>query len=321
MTELTLDLIAEAEDFLQDKIRRTPLESSPALSAALGAPAWLKLEFLQETGSFKLRGALFRMSRLTPEEQARGVATCSAGNHGKAVAYAARELGIPSTIYVPASVDEAKDRAMRELGATVIPSRFQGFDQTQAWALEEIRGSGQTFISAFDDPWIMAGNGGSLAAEIAAELPDAKTFLLPVSGGGLAAGFAFYARTRRAGARIVACQHEGSPALKLSLDEGQAVTQMPAIRTAAGGLEGGVGKKTFEVLKGRVDQVELASEREILSAARWILDQHQYLIEPSAAVTLAVGLRGISPTPEGPVVVVLSGRNVSLATVQKLLAA
>jgi threonine dehydratase len=317
-TILNLDLIASAQASLSDRILPTPLEHSPVLSELLGQPVWLKLEFLQLTGSFKARGAFFRLSQLSDREKELGVATCSAGNHGKAVAYAARELGIKATVYVPASVDEAKYQGMLSFGAEVIRSDYPGFDDTQAWAIPEIERSGRLFVSAFDDPWIMAGNGGTLAIETLQALPQAEAFLLPVSGGGLAAGFAYYIKETRPSAQIVGCQHRDSPGLALSLERGEAVTALPPANTTAGGLEGGLGRTTFPILKDRIDRVFLASEEELFDAVRWTLQNHQYLVEPSAAVTVAACLSGQIPL-DGPAVAVLSGRNVSLETVQKIL--
>ena len=319
MTELSHDLIAEAAGLLAGHIRHTPVEPSPHLSEALGVPTWLKLEFLQRTGSFKLRGAYFRLASLDETERRRGVATCSAGNHGLGVAYAGRALGIPVTVYVPETVDQAKFRAMGALGAQVVRAPFQGFDETQRWAVEVIEKEGQVFVSAFDDYRVMAGNGGTLAAEVLADVPEARTFILPVSGGGLSAGFAYYARAKDKRARIIGCQHRDSPGLQLSLQRGGAVTELPPIDTVAGGIEGGLGEKPYAILKDRVDQVVLVSEAEIFQATRWMLDRHQYLVEPSAAVTVAACLSG-EVKAEGPAVVVLSGRNVSMATLQRILA-
>src|SRR5215831_7648605 len=132
---LSLERIEEARAYLASRIRRTPVEESPLLSQRLGAPVWLKLENLQITGSFKVRAALWRLSLLTPEERALGVATCSAGNHGKGIAFAARALGIAATVYLPKSVDPSKRDAIAELGAAVVVSRFDGYDDTEEWAL------------------------------------------------------------------------------------------------------------------------------------------------------------------------------------------
>lgn len=319
MDILSAQLISEAIEFLRGKIRHTPMEHSPALTEALGAPVWLKLESLQLTGSFKIRGAWFRLSRVSPEERRLGIVTCSAGNHGKAVAYAARQVGVPATIYVPSSIDEVKYRGMVALGAQVIVSKFAGYDDTEELARAEAEKGGKPFLSAFDDAAVMAGNGGSLAAEVLNDLPEARTFILPVGGGGLAAGFSFYVKERLPGARIIAVQHELSPALQLSLERGVAVTRLPAADTVAAGVEGGLGAKTFEILKSRVHQVRLVSEAEIFQAMRLVMEQHQYLIEPTAAVTVAACVTGKVGRLDSPTVVVLSGRNVAAAVWRRIL--
>lgn len=316
---LSDELVDEACAFLRGKIRETFVERSPLLGERLGAPAWLKLENLQLTGSFKLRGAWFRLSRLSDEERARGVATCSAGNHGMATAFAAAELGVSAKIYVPSSVDRAKLDGMRALGADVVRSAFVGYDDTLRWALDQARGEGRVFVSAFEDDAIMAGNGGSLAVETLRQVPGARRFVVPVSGGGLAAGFAWVAKRRVPGAWLVGCQHVESPALRLSLDRGEAVTEMPGIETLAGGIEGGIGARNFEVIATRVDEVALVSEREIWHATAWLLAEHRYLVEPTGAVTLAACLSGKLAPRTDETVVVLSGRNVARSSVERIL--
>jgi threonine dehydratase len=316
---LSLALIESAREFLAGRIRRTPLEESPGLSRILGVPVRLKLESAQLTGSFKIRGAFFRLSLLSEDERRAGIATCSAGNHGKAVAYAARSLGLVPTIFVPSSVDESKHRAMLDLGAEVVRSEFPGYDDTERWALGEAARAGKVWISAFDDEAIMAGNGGTLALEILEDAPQARGFVLPVGGGGLSAGFAYAVKERIRAARIVGCNHELSPALALSLERGEAVTRLPAASTSAGGIEGGIGRKPFEVLWSRIDGVALVSEEEIFGAVRWMLGEHQQLIEPSAAAAIAACRTGKAGRFDGPVVVVISGRNVSLDTLRRIL--
>lgn len=292
------------------------MEYSPELSQRLGVPVWLKLESLQITGSFKLRGAWWRLHRATAAERKSGVATCSAGNHGRALAYAAREEGIPATVFLPKAVDEVKYRAILALGAEVRKSEFWGFDDTEIWAREVARKEGMPFISAFDEDDVMAGNGGTLALETLGQLPEARNWVVPVGGGGLAAGLSFYLSSESVPGhhRIIGCQHADSPALALSLERGEAVTRLPGIITIAGGVEGGIGKRTFEVLRHRIHGVALVQEEEIRSATRWMVAQHQYLVEPTAAVTVAACLRGRAGKLSGPTVVLVCGRNVSLKT-------
>ncbi len=309
-----ISLIGDAAEFLRGKVRRTPVEFSAGLSELMGVPVWLKLESLQLTGSFKIRGALFAISKLNCD-----VITCSAGNHGKGVAYAAREAGIRATICVPRSVDRSKLDAMVQMGADVRVSEFDGYDETQDWALEIAAREKHYFLSAFDDDAVMAANGGTVAMEVLEDVPDARVFILPVGGGGLSAGFAVWAKHVLKDATIVGCQHLLSPALTMSLDAGHAITRLPAVETLAGGVEGGIGARTFPVLAPLVDRVARVSEDEIIEGVRWMMAHHQYLIEPTAAVTIAACISGKVGKLKEPAVVVVSGRNVSIETVKKIL--
>jgi threonine dehydratase len=318
MFTLDLPLIEQATSFLQGKIRKTPTEFSTVLSELLDIPVYFKLECLQITGSFKIRGALFYLSTLQEEEKRNGVAACSAGNHGLGVVFAAKQIGVACTIFVPKGIDRAKYSKMLKLGATVKESEFSGYDDTLAWAEEEAAKNRYHFISAFDDERIMAGNGGSLAVEILKELPDIQNVVVPVGGGGLSAGIAYYTKAIKPSSRIIGCQHIHSPALKLSLDSGRAVTTLPAIETVAGGIEGGLGLKCFEILKHRITDVVLLSEKEIIQGFRWMLENHQYLIEPTSAVAIASCIFNKIPHLSGPTVVILTGRNVSYTTLHRL---
>lgn len=311
-----LNLIREASAFLHGRIRRTPVEHSPGLSGALGVPVWLKLESLQLTGSFKIRGALFAISKLS-----RDVITCSAGNHGKAVAYAAREAGVRAVICVPRSVDRAKLEGMQKFGADVRVSSFDGYDDTQDWAMEMAARENLPFLSPFDDDFVMAANGGTLAMEVLEDAPEARAFVVPVGGGGLAAGFAVWAKHALNDSLMIGCQHELSPALRMSLDAGRAITRLPAVETLAGGVEGGIGARTFPVLQPQLGRVALVSEAEIVAAVRWMVEHHQYLIEPTAAVTIAACLSGKVGKISTPAAVLVCGRNVSSETVRKILCA
>lgn len=308
--DLSIDMIRDASAFLEGRVRRTPVEFSPDLSERLGVDVWLKLENLQTTGSFKLRGAWYAMHRLQSEGVQR-VATCSAGNHGRGVAFAARQLGMQAVIFVPSSVDPVKLSGMQRDGAEVRISAFAGYDDTERWAIQQAAQEGIPFLSAFDDVLVMAGNGGSVAIEVVEQVPEARTFLMPVGGGGHAAGFASWMKSVHPDARIVACQHQESAALKASLAAGRAITEMPPIKTLAGGLEGGLGVRTFEVLRSRVDEVRLVGEPALRSAMRWMVDHHQIIMEGSCAVAVAAALDPSFAKPSTPVVIFISGRNIS----------
>jgi threonine dehydratase len=248
------------------------------------------------------------------------VLTSSAGNHGKAVAYAAREARVRAVICVPRSVDRSKHDAMVALGADVRVSEFDGYDDTEEWAQQMAIDQRLTFLSAFDDYAVMAAN-GTVALEVLEDAPDARTFIVPVGGGGLSAGFAVAVKQAQPDAMLIGCQHVLSPALRLSLDAGRAITKLPAVETLAGGVEGGIGALTFPVLAPLVDHVALVTEDEILAGVRWMLTEHQYLIEPTAAVALAACLTGKVGELRGPAVVVITGRNVSFETVRGIVCA
>jgi threonine dehydratase len=319
MPSLNLDLINEAADFLAPRIRRTPLEKSEFLSRLFGVPVFLKLEFLQITGSFKVRGALFRLSKMSDQEKLAGVITCSAGNHGWAVAYAAGLLDVPVTVYLPADADESKAKGIASLGANIIRSDAPGYDAAEDLALAQAESLGLTFVSPYDDVAVMAANGGTIAREILEDVPQIRTFIVPVGGGGLAGGLAYYSKSTLTDSRLLACQHRDSPALKISLETGRAVTELPAIKTMAGGIEGGIGSLTFSVLQGRVDEVLLLSEEEIWGAVQWFLEEHRYLVEPSAAVGLAACLSNKLSSLTSPAAIVLTGRNVAVDSLRSIL--
>lgn len=319
MQPLSLDLIHHAVSFLQGKIRKTPLEFSPDLSEKLKVPVFLKLEFLQKTGSFKLRGALFYLSTLSEQEKKRGVAACSAGNHGLGIAYAAREMGIACTIFVPDSVEQLKYEKLIQLGARVRRSPFDGYDDTLEWSVEEAAKEQLTLISGFNDERIMAGNGGSLAYEILEDLPDVRNVITPIGGGGLAAGLAFYLKEKRQQINVVGCQHKELASFQLSLEKRRVAEKLAPIKTVAGGIALGVGTKSFEILKDRVRDVALLSEEEIVDGFCWVLEHHQYLIEPTSSVVVSACLFDRLPRLSGPTVLVLTGRNVSFKTIHELI--
>lgn len=319
MHTLSTEMIYDASEYLKDQVRQTPCEYSIELSEKMGVPVYLKCEFMQLTGSFKVRGAAYRLSKLTEEEKKRGVVTCSAGNHGKAVAYIAKMMGIKATIYVPQSVDQAKLAGIRMYGAEVIVTACPGYDETELLAKEEAQKTNRVFITPYDEDQIMASNGGSLAVEILEQVPNALTILFPVGGGGLGAGLSYYVKEKNPKITLIGCQHRDSPALKESLEKGVAVTQLPPIDTLAGGIEGGIGKNCFFYLQSRIDGVSLVTEEELRTALIWMLDHHQYLVEPSACAPLAACLSGRLGKLQGPVVIVLTGRNVSLKSVKEIL--
>jgi len=306
-----LNQTAQARTFLSKWIRQTPTEFSSELSDLVGASTYIKLESLQVTGSFKLRGAFVRLAALSAEDRAKGAVTCSAGNHGWAVAFAGKELGVPVTVYLPSSVDPSKKAGIESLGAEVVVTEFPGYDDAEAFAKSEAAGLRRPFVSAFEDPEVMLGNGATLAAEVAEQVPNFRTLVTPVGGGGLAAGACLFLEAAGHPFRLVGAQHRQSPALQLSLERGVAQTRLPAVDTLAGGLEGGIGRGTFEIIRPFVDAVALLSEEEFFAAVVWMLAKPHYLIEPSAAAGIGAALSGALRGQPGPVVIVVTGRNLS----------
>jgi threonine dehydratase len=322
MVPLTLSLVLEARRALEGRVRRTPLEPSPRLSEIAGAPVSLKLENLQLTGSFKIRGAFFKLMRLSAEDRGRGrrdllprATTARRSRTCRASSASPPKSGSRGASTSPSTAACSRS----ERGSCVRTST--GFDQTERLARAEADRTGRLYVSAYDDTEILAANGGTLAAEVLEDAPDARTFLVPVGGAGLAGGFAFFAKEALADARVVGCQLEASAALPLSLERGEAVTTLPPVATTAGGLEGGIGRTGFEALRTRVDGVALLTEEEIFEGVRFMLDAHQYLVEPSSAVTVSAILAGKAGRIDSPAVAVISGRNVALPTVRRILAA
>lgn len=313
--------IACAASFLRPRVRRTPLEKVNIRKDHPASPVFLKLESLQITGSFKLRGAWWKLSRLSEWDKLRGVGTCSAGNHGLALAYAGCRERIPTFVYLPRNVDPAKEAKIRACKAQVIPTPHEGFDAAEQWALEDAARRGLCYVSAFDDCDVIVGNGGTVMLEILEDVPELTTLVVPVGGGGLAAGAVLAAEVLGKRVRLVACQLKSSPGLARSLAAGRAVTRLPAVKTKAAGIEGGIGTLPFSILQRHSPEVVLLSESELEGAVRWCLEELGYLIEVSAAAPLAALLGGKVTLDRGPVAAVLTGRNLGLPWLKEILQA
>ena len=304
-----LEHLQEARTRLSGSLHRTPVASSRALSERVGRPVFLKCENLQRTGSFKVRGALNRILELDNMARGRGVATVSAGNHAQAVAWAAARAGISATVVMPANASPTKARASEEYGAEVI---LQGtiigaFDL----ALEVAQDRGLTFLHAFDDPLIIAGQ-GTVALEVLEDVPDVATVVAPVGGGGLISGVALAMANLAPAARVFGVEPHGACAMRKSLDKGEAV-HVESVDTIADGLGAPMaGELTFEVVRRHVEDVVLVSDNEISEAMAFILARTKLLVEPAGAAGVAALLAGRIPLADGPVVAVLSGGNVDL---------
>ncbi|MES1157509.1 MAG: pyridoxal-phosphate dependent enzyme [Haliangium ochraceum] len=313
---------------IAERVRRltrvTPLVPAPALGRRTGADIWLKLESLQRTGSFKLRGAAARLAAVARDaQQAQGVArprviAASAGNHGLGVALAAQSFGIDATILVSAQTPELKRVGIAALGA-VVEVAGATYDEAEAEARRRAAADAQlVFVSAFDDDHVIAGNGGLLAREMLAQLPDVELVVVPVGGGGLAGGIGVEVVPR--GIKILGVSPEVNCAMRRSLDEGRAHTTYQGGLTLAEGLEGAVSERTFGMARDYFPDVTLVSEIAIRRAIVYAYRGLGILCEASAAPGLAAVLEQPELIRGKRVVVIVSGGNIEPDLLDQLLA-
>ncbi|GAB3300001.1 threonine ammonia-lyase [Geodermatophilus aquaeductus] len=299
--------VAAAADLLEGIARRTPLEHSRALAERVGGPVHLKCENLQHTGSFKFRGAYVRLSRLTPEERARGVVAASAGNHAQGVALAARMLGVSATVFMPESAPLPKVAATRGYGAE---ARLVGVDLTAALAaaVAHAEATGAVFIHPFDHPDVIAGQ-GTVGAEVLEQCPDVATLVVCTGGGGLVSGIAAAVRARRPEVRIVAVQAAGAAAFPGSLAAGHPVP-LTGVSTMADGIAvGAPSDLTLAHVRDLVDEVRTVGEEDLSRALLFCLERAKLVVEPAGVAAVAAVLAEPEAFPP-PVVAVVSGGNV-----------
>ncbi|MDE0545777.1 threonine ammonia-lyase [Microbacterium sp. C7(2022)] len=312
---------ADAAATLQGVIRRTPMDVSDHLSDLLGVPVHLKLENLQRTGSFKIRGATYRLSRLTADERARGVVAASAGNHAQGVALAAKTLGIPATIFMPLGVPVPKLLATRGYGADVV---LEGatVETPLRLAAEFAERTGAVFIHPFDHADVIAGQ-GTLGLELMEELPDVETVVLGIGGGGLIAGVAAAIKATAAAqgrtVRVIGVQAENSAAYPASLAAGMPLDVATRHTIADGIAVARPGDLPFEMIQRYVDEVVTVSEDDIARALLVLLERAKQVVEPAGAVGVAAILAG-KVAAEGPTVTVLSGGNIDPLLLQRVVA-
>lgn len=299
-------------------VRITPLITTPAVAEHLGAGVRLKLENQQRTGSFKLRGAVEKLGRLSDAERAAGVVTASAGNHGAGLALAARELGIDATVYVSALTPANKRERIAGLGARVVVDG-DNYDAAEAIAKAAAADTGATFVSAYDDDAIIAGNGESLARELLDQAPDIAKIVCPVGGGGLIGGLGAVLAPR--GVAVVGVQPAANCAMHDSLELGRALTEYEGGHTLAEGCEGAVAERTYALAAKYAESIALIGEDAIRRAMAFCYRAAGQAVEPSAAVAMAGLLEGdVAPAEQGVTVVVLTGGNVEPALLSEVLA-
>jgi threonine dehydratase len=313
---VSLEDVRAAAERIRPYVVRTPVERSALLSEAAGGDVWLKFECFQLTGSFKLRGALNALAQRGQPH----VMTASAGNHGLGVARAASILGVAATVVVPQTASHAKVDALRRSGAELLQIG-NTYDDAEAAAIQMAKERGLPFISAYNDPAVVAG-GGTIALEIIEDIPGLQTLIVPAGGGGLIGGIGVAAHGLNPAIQVVGVQSDASPALHAALAHGGRV-MVEVKDSLADGLAGNVeaGSITLDLLQEHVRQVALVSEQQIADAMRWLLRNEHVLVEGSAAVGPAALLQGCIDDLRGPVAVILSGRNVAASILSKVLLA
>lgn len=314
---VTLERILSAYGRVEPHVRRTPLERSSRLSRAAGTDVYLKLECLQRTGSFKLRGALNAVDLLPKGKGGRGVVTASAGNHGLGLALAARLAGIPATIFLPQDAAPVKRERIRRAGAHIV-SVAGGYDAAHAEAVRHTDASGSPYVHAYDDPAVVAGQ-GTVALEILRSLPDVRTVVVPVGGGGLVGGVGVAMRALAPEVRVIGVQSEATAAMHASLKAG-ILRAGPDAPTLCDGLAGDVSEATLTLAKEVVDEMVLVPEAEVARAMERLHYEEGLSVEGSAAVGPAALWSGAVRAPAGPVAVVVTGGNVDTATLRRVLA-
>ena len=300
------DVLAAA-DRLRGVIEKTPLVHSPALSARAGVDVYLKCEQGQRTGSFKIRGAYNALALLPDDVRRRGVVASSAGNHGLGLAWAARELGVRATIFLPRSAPAVKREGIAALGAemdTTQPDYDAAHRMAEAYASEH----GMVFVNPCAGRSLLAGQ-GTVGLEIMEQLPDVATILVPVGGGGLIGGIAGYMRSAAPHVRLIGAQSAKTNAMAASLAAGRRV-DVPVPPTLADGLAGQIDDEGFAIGRAALDQIVTVTEQEIAAAIAWLSHVHDVRIEGSGAVGAAALLHQRVRAPASPVAVVLSGGNI-----------
>ena len=310
---LTLDMILEAQASLRGIARHTPLDPAPKL----GENVYIKAENLQLTGAFKLRGAYNKILSLSPEEAARGVIACSAGNHAQGIAYSAAKLGIRSVICMPAGAPISKIEATRAYGAEVVlvPGVY---DDAAREAERLTREHGYTFAHPFNDPAVIAGQ-GTIGLEILEQLPDVAQVVVPIGGGGLISGIAYAIKHLKPSCRVIGVQAEGAPSVEHSIRQGRPV-ELEQVSTIADGIAvKRPGDLTFQLCREYVDEIVTVAEDEIASAILALMEVQKTVAEGAGATPVAACMFRKVDTSAGKTVCVVSGGNVDVTTLSRVI--
>ena len=310
--------IVLATNRIGDYIRETPLDYSPFFSSRTGANVYVKLENLQHTCSFKLRGAFNKLLSLTDDERNTGCVTASSGNHGAAIAYAMNTLGVKGIIFVPEQTSPTKVEAIRMAGGDV---RFFGTDglDTELHARQFAADEGMVFLSPYNDEHVIAGQ-GTCGVEISRQLSHVDAVFIAVGGGGLISGIGAFLKSVNPAIDIVSCQPEASAVMTESVKAGR-ILDLPSEPTLSDGTAGGIepGAMTFDICKDVVDRYVVVSEDEIAEAMRQFIDSHHMLLEGAAGVAIAGCTKTAEDYRDKNVVIVICGGNISRETLKKVI--
>lgn len=304
---LTIDAIREADQRIRDFVLRTPMVFSPALSQMFAGEIHLKMENLQKTGSFKIRGALNTIMAQADRLPPLGVVAASAGNHAQGVALAARQAGVPATILMPQGASISKQEATRNYGGKVI---LEGRTVSESIAAaRQLAGEGRLFIHPFDDPLIIAGQ-GTVALEILADLPDVETILVPVGGGGFIAGIALAAKQWSSAVNIIGVEAATCPSASAALQQ-RKVVSVPGQASIADGINvRQIGRIPFEIIRDQVDEIVCVDEDSIAAAVLLLMERKKIVAEGSGAAPLAAIMSGAVKLPRGhKTALLISGGN------------
>ncbi len=310
---LTLDMIRDAQRALEGIARKTPLDPAPKL----GENVYIKAENLQLTGAFKLRGAFNKIRSLTKEEAARGVIACSAGNHAQGVALSSTKLGVKSIICMPAGAPISKVEATKAYGAEVVlvPGVY---DDAAREAERLAKENGYTFAHPFDDPYVIAGQ-GTIGLEILEQLPEATQVVVPIGGGGLISGIAMAVKMLKPSCRVIGVQAAGAASMYTSMQSGKRV-ELSKVSTIADGIAvKKPGELTFELCSKYVDEIVTVTEDEIAAAILFLLESQKTVAEGAGATPVAAVMHGCVDTTEGKTVCVVSGGNVDVTTLSRVI--
>jgi threonine dehydratase len=315
---LAFEDVLAARDRVTETARHTPLDYSHTFSSMTGADVHLKLELFQRTGAFKIRGATNRIATLSEAEREVGVVTASAGNHAQGVALAATRIGVDSTIVMPERAPVSKVQATESYGGNVV-LHGRDYDAAAEKAHEIEREGGLTYVHAFDDEMVMAGQ-GTIGLEIYEDLPGVDTVIVPIGGGGLISGIATALKGQDEDVRVIGVQAEGASSVAESLEKGHRI-EREGVETIADGIATRtVGERTFEVIRERVDEVVTVSDPEIAVALTTLLERSKTLAEGAGVVPLAALLEGKFDYDEDETIVpTLCGGNIDLNTLTNVI--